>query len=56
MNFPEFLIELIRYLTGFNIHEYLELKKVKEQEEKDQQAFKKKILAKLEELKHEREI
>ena len=36
LNFPEFLIELIRYLTGFNIHEYLDLIKAKEQEDKDQ--------------------
>jgi hypothetical protein len=43
LNFPEFLIEIIKYLTALNIHYYLDHKKVKDNEEKDQQAFKKKI-------------
>ena len=41
LNFPEFLIEIIRYLSGFDIHYYLDHKKEIEDEEKDQQAFKK---------------
>lgn len=35
LNFPEFLIEVIKYISGFDINYYLELKKEKDIEEKD---------------------
>ena len=41
LGFPQFLIELLIYISGFNLTEYIENKQLREKEEKGKEEFKK---------------